>query len=126
MGVGAGAIAARPGGFYRGAGVAGPGWGGYGYRTGAIARPGYGVRAPYYGRVAGAYRPYYGGYYGRRYPYYRTAAAVGAALSYPYYGASYDYPYYGAAYGSDCYWVRQRVVGAYGRVGIRRVQVCGY
>ena len=112
-----GAIAVRPGRFYRG-GVAGLG----GYRTAAIARSGwggvyapraiyrggygrYGWRAPYYGRVAGAYRPYYRGYYGRglRYPYYGGAVAAGlisglalGALSYPsYYGYPYDTGYYG-------------------------------
>lgn len=111
------AIAARPGGFYRGgvaglggyrtAAIARPGWGGV-YRPRAVYRPGfggYGWRAPYYGRVAGAYRPYYRGYYGRglRYPYYGGAVAAGlisglalGALSYPsYYGSPYDGGYYG-------------------------------
>jgi hypothetical protein len=106
----------------------------------AIGRPGYGVRAPYYGRAVGNYRPYYRGYYGRGYPYYRGypfyggALAAGLALgafSYPFYGYGYNYPYYGnypttVAYGEDCYWVRRRVIGAYGRVFIRREQVCNY
>ena len=88
-----GAIAARPGGFYRGglggfrtAAIARPGVGGM-YRPGAIYRPGlrgYGWRGPYYG---GGWRyPYYGGYY-PRYPYYGGALVAGltlGALSYPY------------------------------------------
>ena len=48
------------------------------------------------------------------------------ALSYPYYGYGYGYPYYGSSYGGDCYWVRRRVVGPYGRVVLRNVQVCPY
>jgi hypothetical protein len=97
---------------WRGRGVAiaaRPGWGGV-YAPRAIYRGGYGRygwRAPYYGRVTGAYRPYYRGYYGRgwRYPYYGGAVAAGlisglalGALSYPYpygYGYPYDYGYYG-------------------------------
>jgi hypothetical protein len=132
-----GAVAVRPGG---------------GFRTAAIGRPGfggYGVRAPYYGRVAGNYRPYYRSYYGRGYPYYRNypyyggALAAGlalGALSYPYYGYGYgynypsygyNYPYYGyqpynVVSAEDCYWVRRRVVRANGRVVIRREQVCNY
>jgi hypothetical protein len=141
-----GGTAARPGGFYRGDGFGGyrsvaaarPVWGGA-YRPGAIYRPGfggYGWRAPYYGRVAGAYRPYYRGYYGgryryyggyyRHYPYYGGALLSGltlGALSYPYdYGYGYDDPYYGG----DCYWVRRRVVGPYGQIVSRPVQVCEY
>jgi hypothetical protein len=114
------AIAARPG---RGD-----------FRMAAIGRPGYGGRAPYYGRVGGNYSPYSRGYYRRGYPYYGGALAAGlalGALSYPYYGYGYNYPYYGydpttVAYGEDCYWVRRRVVSFNGRVFIRREQVCNY
>jgi hypothetical protein len=73
------------------------------------------------------------------YGYWGGALATGLALgaaTYPYYGYGYggypydygyyDDPYYGAAYGGDCYWVTRRVVGPYGGVVIRRVQVCGY
>lgn len=87
--------------------AAGRGWGGV-YAPRAIYRGGYGRygwRAPYYGRVAGAYRPYYRGYYGRGwgYPYSGAAVAAGliggltlGAVSYPYsYGYPYDYGYYG-------------------------------
>jgi hypothetical protein len=85
----------------------------------------------------GAYRPYYRGYgwrypyggYYRRYPYYGGAVLAGltlGALSYPY-GYGYGYPHYGtASYGGDCYWVRRRVIGRYGGVVIRNVQVCEY
>ena len=110
------------------AAIARPGVGGV-YRPGAIYRPGfrgYGWRAPYYGR--GWRYPYYGGYY-PRYPYYGGALLAGltlGALSYPYYGYGYDYPNYDTAYGDDCYWVRRRIVGPYGRIVIRRVQVCEY
>ena len=95
--------------------AAGRGWGG-GYAPRAIYRGGYGRygwRAPYYGRVAGAYRPYYRGYYRRGwgYPYGGAALAAGliggltlGALSYPYpygypsdYGYPYDYGYYGGS-----------------------------
>ncbi|MBQ0822017.1 hypothetical protein KBI52_17635 [Microvirga sp. HBU67558] len=130
------------GGFGGGA-IAGPRLGRGDFRVGAIGRPGYGFRAPYYGRVAGGYRPYYRGYYGgypyyrnyyRGYPYYGGVVAAGlalGALSYPYYGYGYDYPYYGyypaaVAEGEDCYWVRRRIVGPYGRIVIRRQQVCNY
>jgi hypothetical protein len=124
------------GGFRGGAIAARPGRGDF--RMAAIGRPGYGVRAPYYGRVAGAYRPYYRGYgrypYYRNYPYYGGALAAGlafGALSYPWYGYGYNYPYYGynpynVAYGQECYWVRRRIVGVNGRVFIRREQVCNY
>lgn len=129
------------GGFRTGA-IAAPRLGRSDFRMAAIGRPGYGVRAPYYGRIAGNYRPYYRGYYGRGYPYYRRypyyggAVAAGlalGALSYPYYGYGYGWndPYYDyypttVAYGEDCYWVRRRVVGVNGRVFIRREQVCDY
>ncbi len=135
-----GAFGARTfGGFSPGA-IARPGLGSV-YRSGAVFRPGfggYGVRAPYYGRpyYGGYYGrgwryPYYGGYYGWRYPYYGYyggALAAGlalGALSYPYYDY-YDSPYYDVTYAPDCYWVRRRVIGPYGRVVIRRVQVCNY
>jgi hypothetical protein len=78
-----GAIAARPGGFYRGGlggyrtvAIARPGMGGV-YRPGMIYRPGfrgYGWRAPYYGR--GWRYPYNGGY-SPRYPYYGWGARRG-------------------------------------------------
>jgi hypothetical protein len=104
----------------------------------AIARPdfrGYSrvVRAGrpydrgYYGR--GWRYPYYGGYYGRGSPYYGGALLAGltlGALSYPYYGYNYPYLYAGAAYGSECYWVRRRVIDPWGRVVRRLVQVCEY
>ena len=63
----AGSTAAAAGfGGYPHGGVYRPGWGGYGYRSAAIHRPGLGY---------GAYRPYYRGY-GWRYPYYGTALAA--------------------------------------------------
>ena len=88
--------------------AAGRGWGSV-YAPRAVYRGGYGRygwRAPYYGRVAGAYRPYYRGYYGRGwgYPYGGAALAAGliggltlGAVSYPYssYAYPYDYGYYG-------------------------------
>ena len=50
------------------------------------------------------------------------------ALSYPYYGYGYPYgyddPYYDVADNGDCDWVRRRVVDSWGRVVVRRVQVC--
>jgi hypothetical protein len=77
---------------------------GYGYRPGAIYRPGFGPYRPYY-RGAYAWRypyyrryPYYGGYYGWGYPYYDdwgwgaaglvvgTAIGAAAASTYPVYG----------------------------------------
>jgi len=140
---GMGGVGIGAGGFRGGAiAAARPGRGDF--RAAAIGRPGYGFRAPYYGRVAGGYRPYYRGYgrypyygnYYRGYPYYGGALAAGlalGALSFPYYGYGYgyDYPYYGyspynVAYGQECYWVRRRVVGVNGRVFIRREQVCNY
>ena len=96
--------------------------GGSGFRGGAIVtRPGWGGgygrsgwRAPYYGRVAAAYRPYYRGYYGRggSYPYYGGAVAAGlisgltiGALSYPYsYGYPYGYYAEGEPYGASAQW----------------------
>ncbi|RDI52240.1 hypothetical protein DES45_1162 [Microvirga subterranea] len=120
-GFGAAAIA-RPGIGYRPA-IGAYGWRGPGYRPYPYYRGAYGWRYPYYGY----YRRGWG------YPYYYGGAlaaglAIGA-LSYPYnYGYPYDYsyPYYGATYGGDCYLVRRRVVDQWGRVFIRRVQVCDY
>jgi hypothetical protein len=131
----------RPGGFgYRPAAY-GYSPAAYGYRSGGYGyRPvGYGYRPAAYG-----YRPYYG------YPRYRSnyggavaagligGLALGAlasapaysypAYSYPAYPAGYagDSGYYGAsAYGAPvCYVVRRRVVDAWGRVFVRRTQVC--
>ncbi|WP_052954426.1 hypothetical protein [Microvirga vignae] len=136
-GFGGGAIAARPGGFYRGAVGVG------GYRGAAIGYPGIGYRYRPAFREYGYRYPYDGGYYR---PYYRRnyggAVAAGligglalGALSSPYYygypysyGYSYGYPYYGvsAAAGNECYWERRRVIDPWGRVVIRPVQVCYY
>ena len=145
-GMGGSRVAIGGGGFRTGA-IAAPRPGRGDFRMAAIGRPGFGARAPYYGRVGGAYRPYYRGNYGRYpyyrnyygnyyrgYPYYGGLLAAGltlGALSYPYYGYGYNYPYYGAypydvAAAEDCYWVRRRVVNANGRVVIRRQQVCNY
>jgi hypothetical protein len=118
-----GTIGISPGGFRPA--IAGPGFGGYG-RVASIGRP---VDRGYYGRSY----PYYGGYYRRGwgYPYYGEALLAGltlGALSYPYYGYGYGYPhlYSDATDGSECYWVRRRVIDPWGRVVRRRVQVCEY
>jgi hypothetical protein len=99
--------------------VAGPGFGGYG-RVISVGRPSY----------RGWSYPYYGGYYrtGWGYPYYGGALLAGltlGALAYPY---SYGYPYLysNVAYGGECYWVRRRGIDRWGRVFIRRVQICEY
>jgi hypothetical protein len=117
--------------------VAGPlGVGYYGYRGGF--RPGY----------HGGFRPaYYGGYNPYPRPYFRrrdNGAAVAAGLigglalgalatapyrySYPasYGGGYYGGGYYGASYYDQptCYSVRRRYIDAWGRLVVRRTDVC--
>jgi hypothetical protein len=116
-----GTIDIRPRGFRPA--ITRPGFRGYG-RVVSVGRPTY---RGYYGR--GWRYPYYGGYYGRGYPYYGGALIAGlrlGALSYPYYGYNYPYLYADATYGSECYWVRRRVIDPWGRVVRRRVRICEY
>ena len=130
--------------------VAGPvGVGYYGYRGGF--RPGHyggyhgGLRPAYYGgyRGYGGFRTAYnGGYNPYPRPYYRRrdngaavaagligGLALGALATAPYrysYPATYGGGYYGASYYDQptCYSVRRRYIDAWGRMVVRRTDIC--
>ena len=126
-----------------------PAFGGYGYGGYRPAYGGYGYggyRPAYGGYGYGGYRPaYFGGYRGYRpayypyrpysgygYGYYRrrnyggavAAGLIGGLALGALATAPYAYPYYSEPVGYDCYTVRRRFVDAWGRVFIRRTQVC--
>lgn len=106
------------------------------WRNGAVATP-YGVAQPRYGygyRSAGyGYRPYYRRHRSNVGGAVAAGVVGGLALGALAASPAYSYPayparsgYYGASYydAPSCYMVRRRVVDDWGRVFIRRTQVC--